>query len=243
MQILQDEGQDVTQMLETLLEGAADQLRAWHDEGSLPVLCMDISACVEELAIPLQRPEPLPIDPEAGAGDDGVLPNQQAIAQELLNRVLLMTGMPAMLLGMSSCSSRHSLASCTSSQRKLLLWDVGTCFVTILFGGHDFSIRCFHRLLSTALYSVLRRIVHILCLSGVAGQFQGRPDRFKLSCQKLSETFSDGLHFVVIMPAFQTLRQQTLDRTVKANFAEVTDAEVVIPTIWSSKAMQTAHHD
>lgn len=70
--------------------------------------------------------------------------------------------------------------------------------------------------------------------SGVASQFQDQPDCFRLSCQKLSERFSDGLQFVVIMPAFQTLRQQTLDRIVKAKLADATDG-VVIPTIWSSK--------
>ena len=74
-------------------------------------------------------------------------------------------------------------------------------------------------------------------LAGAASYSQDDPDWFRLSCQKLTEMFPKGLHFVVVMPAFQTLRQQTFDRIVKAKLAESTDDGVVIPTIWSSKVI------
>ena len=60
-------------------------------------------------------------------------------------------------------------------------------------------------------------------------------DWFALACMKLANTFPDGLHFVVVMPAFQTLRQQTVDRIVKAKLANATDRGIVIPSIWASK--------
>ena len=41
------------------------------------------------------------------------------------------------------------------------------------------------------------------------------------------------------MPAFQTLRQQTFDRIVKAKLADADDNGIVIPTIWSSKVRGT----
>ena len=54
---------------------------------------MQISASLERIAEPLQLPEQtLPDEIEEDAEDDGVLPNQQAIAQEMLSRVLIMTG-------------------------------------------------------------------------------------------------------------------------------------------------------
>ncbi len=57
------------------------------------MICMQISASVEKIAEPLQLPEQtLPDEIEEDAEDDGVLPNQQAIAQEMLSRVLIMTG-------------------------------------------------------------------------------------------------------------------------------------------------------
>ena len=57
------------------------------------MICMQISASVEKIAEPLQLPEQTLADEiEEDAEDDGVLPNQQAIAQEMLSRVLIMTG-------------------------------------------------------------------------------------------------------------------------------------------------------
>ena len=81
---------DISQLLEPLLEDAAEQLFNWPDEGSLPVLCMNISVQAKELAH--DAAQPLPFVADADVEDDGVLPNQQVIAQELLTRVLIMTG-------------------------------------------------------------------------------------------------------------------------------------------------------
>ena len=92
--MLQDHDEDVSSLLEAVLEGAAGQLQAWPDEGRLAVLCMDVSAPVEALEQSSEQPQLVLGKAEADAGDDGVLPNQQAIAQELLSRVLIMTGMP-----------------------------------------------------------------------------------------------------------------------------------------------------
>lgn len=58
---------------------------------------------------------------------------------------------------------------------------------------------------------------------------------FEQSCKKLAQRFPEGMQFVVVMPAFQTLRQQTFDRIVKAKLANATDTGIVIPTIWSAK--------
>lgn len=69
----------------------------------------------------------------------------------------------------------------------------------------------------------------------MATQFRGTADWFEPSCKKLAQRFSDGLQFVVVMPAFQTLRQQTFDRIVKAKLADAADTGIVIPTIWASK--------
>ena len=68
--------------------------------------------------------------------------------------------------------------------------------------------------------------------AGVIDGFVGKRNWFELSCKELAKTFSDGVKFVVVMPAVQTLRQQTFDRIVKAKLADI---GVVIPTIWSSK--------
>jgi len=78
-------------------------------------------------------------------------------------------------------------------------------------------------------------VIVALPFAGVAREYQGQPDWFKLSCQKLAQTYSKGLQFIIVMPAFQTLRQQTLNRIVKAKLADATDTGVVIPTIWPSK--------
>lgn len=71
--------------------------------------------------------------------------------------------------------------------------------------------------------------------SGMVRHSQGAADWFEQSCKALAERFSDGLQFVVVMPAFQTLRQQTFDRIVKAKLASAADTGIVIPTIWASK--------
>ena len=75
----------------------------------------------------------------------------------------------------------------------------------------------------------------------MAKPFQGGPEWFEQSCRKLAETYPLGLQFVVVMPAFQTLRQQTFDRIVKAKLANATDRGIVIPTIWSSKVRYACH--
>lgn len=69
----------------------------------------------------------------------------------------------------------------------------------------------------------------------MAKQAQEKTGWFKQGCQNLAERFSDGLQFVVVMPSFQTLRQQTFDRIVKAHLANATDSGIVIPTIWASR--------
>lgn len=85
--------EDVSQLLQLSLEDTAQQAQAWPDEGGLLVISMQISASLERIAEPLQLPEQtLPDEIEEDAEDDGVLPNQQAIAQEMLSRVLIMTG-------------------------------------------------------------------------------------------------------------------------------------------------------
>lgn len=91
--MLSNAQEDVTQLLESFLEGAEQQLWGWPDEGNIAVLCMEVSAKVVQALQPL-RPqlEPLKLDVEGLAVNDGILPNQQVIAQELLSRVLIMTG-------------------------------------------------------------------------------------------------------------------------------------------------------
>ena len=64
---------------------------------------------------------------------------------------------------------------------------------------------------------------------------QNRAECFEQSCKKPAQRFSEGMQFIVVMPAFQTLRQQTFDRIVKAKLANATDSGIVIPTIWSAE--------
>ncbi len=78
-------------------------------------------------------------------------------------------------------------------------------------------------------------MIAALLFAGMAREYQGQPDWFKLSCQKLAQTYNKGLQFIVVMPAFQTLQQQTLNRIVKAKLADATDKGVVIPSLWASK--------
>lgn len=92
---------DMSQLLEPLLEDAAEQLFNWPDEGSLPVLSMHVSVQAKELA--QDAAQPLPFEADADVEDDGVLPNQQVIAQELLTRVLIMTGASNTI---DSCASK-----------------------------------------------------------------------------------------------------------------------------------------
>lgn len=82
----------LSELFATLLEGVEQQLQDWPDEeGSLLVLCMEVRAPVEHVQ-PSQPVTPLPVEIDDEAEDDGVLPNQEAIAQELLCRVLIITG-------------------------------------------------------------------------------------------------------------------------------------------------------
>ena len=92
-QVLLDATEDVAQLLEGFLEGAEQKLWRWPKEGSVPVLHMKVSVLVVPALQPSQPQfEPLKLDIEDVAEDDGILPNQQVIAQELLSRVLIMTG-------------------------------------------------------------------------------------------------------------------------------------------------------
>ena len=78
----------LTKLLEPFLE---THLQSWPDEDSLPALCMELQARVTETQP--QRPlEPLVL---SESEDAGVLPNQQSMAQELLCRILHMTGVNA----------------------------------------------------------------------------------------------------------------------------------------------------
>lgn len=91
--MLSNASEDVAQLLAGFLEGAEHELWRWPEEGSVPVLRMEVSVPVVPALQPLQpRFEPLKLDIEDVAEDDGILPNQQVIAQELLSRVLIMTG-------------------------------------------------------------------------------------------------------------------------------------------------------
>ena len=71
--------------------------------------------------------------------------------------------------------------------------------------------------------------------TGFARQYQDKSTWFELGCKDLARRFDKGMQFIVVTPAFQTLRQQTFDRIVKAKLAEACDSHVVIPTIWASK--------
>lgn len=82
-------------------------------------------------------------------------------------------------------------------------------------------------------------LTQAFCAGAASGTVsQHDPDWFRLSCQNLTKAYPKGLQFVVVMPAFQTLRQQTFDRIVKAKLAESTADGIVISTIWSSKVIQ-----
>lgn len=83
---------------------------------------------------------------------------------------------------------------------------------------------------------------HFAVLVGMTEPSQNGADWFEQSCKKLAQRFPDGMQFVVVMPAFQTLRQQTFDRIVKAKLANATDSGIVIPTIWSAKVSSKNHH-
>lgn len=114
-QVLSDAAEDVAQLLEGFLEGAEQKLWEWPDEGSVPVLRMEVSVSVEPAVQPLQPQfEPLKLDIEDVAEDDGILPNQQVIAQELLSRVLIMTG-----IGCICCAVFVRLLSNTVSAAKV----------------------------------------------------------------------------------------------------------------------------
>lgn len=84
--------QDVAQLLGDFLKGAEQHLWDWPDDCDVPVLRMDVTARVQPTTQPLQDLEPLQLSIEDSAEDDAVLPNQQIIAQELLCRVLIITG-------------------------------------------------------------------------------------------------------------------------------------------------------
>ena len=92
LQTLKNWNQSLSELFVPLLEGVEHQLQDWPDEeGSLLVLCMELSASVEPVQ-PSQSVTPLPVEVDNETEDDGVLPNQEAIAQELLYRVLIITG-------------------------------------------------------------------------------------------------------------------------------------------------------
>lgn len=92
-QVLSDTQEDVIQVLEEFLRGAEQHLWDWPDEGSLAVVRMEVSAQVVQALQPLQpQLEPLKLDVEELAVNDGILPNQQIIAQELLSRILIVAG-------------------------------------------------------------------------------------------------------------------------------------------------------
>ena len=94
IQVLSDAREDVHEILGKCLKGAQDELWAWSaaDENNVLVLRMKISGQVVQAAQQPPDLEPLILNVEDQAEDDGVLPNQQIIAQELLSRVLIATG-------------------------------------------------------------------------------------------------------------------------------------------------------
>ena len=53
---------------------------------------MNITALVEQGIQPIPQPEPLRLHVEDIDEEDGILPNQQVLAQEMLSRILIMTG-------------------------------------------------------------------------------------------------------------------------------------------------------
>ena len=78
-------------------------------------------------------------------------------------------------------------------------------------------------------------LLKICNAAGLASQYLDQDNWFELGCKALAEEFTDGMQFIVVTPAFQTLRQQTFDRIVKAKLAEASADNIVIPAIWASK--------
>ncbi|DBA71017.1 TPA: hypothetical protein ACH3X2_011447 [Trebouxia sp. C0005] len=79
---------------------------------------------------------------------------------------------------------------------------------------------------------ILKRI---LLITRCADQFQDDPAWVKKSIAELQKRFCQGMAFIVVAPTFQTLRQQTLERIVKAGLANGTSEDVVNPYSWASK--------
>jgi len=73
-------------------------------------------------------------------------------------------------------------------------------------------------------------------LLGCADQFGTDPAWVKKSIAELQKRFWQGMEFFVVAPTFQTLRQQTLERIVKAGLAQGDSEDVVNPYSWASKA-------
>lgn len=73
-------------------------------------------------------------------------------------------------------------------------------------------------------------------ISGCADNFHGDPGWVKKSIAELQKRFKQGMEFIVVAPVFQTLRQQTLERIVKAGLAQGDSNDVVNPYNWASKA-------
>lgn len=88
---------------------------------------------------------------------------------------------------------------------------------------------------AAAMFCLLSGFYSAFC-SGCADQFEGDPAWVKKSIAELQKRFCQGLAFFVVAPTFQTLRQQTLERIVKAGLAEGSSEDVVNPYSWASKA-------
>lgn len=69
-----------------------------------------------------------------------------------------------------------------------------------------------------------------------AGDFHRDPGWVKKSIAELQTRFKQGMEFIVVAPVFQTLRQQILERIVKAGLAQGDSNDVVNPYSWASKA-------
>ena len=72
-------------------------------------------------------------------------------------------------------------------------------------------------------------------IPGCADASQYDSSWVKKSIGELQKQFLQGVEFIVITPAFQTLRQQTLQRIVDAGLADGHSENVVNPYIWASK--------
>ena len=83
----------VAELVEPLLKTSHDRLWAMDQEASLLTFHMSIEATVTgpEPPQPEQRLQMAEVE-DAFDDDDGVQPNQQAVAQELLGRLILATG-------------------------------------------------------------------------------------------------------------------------------------------------------